>query len=220
LGEVYKARDNRLDRTVAIKVLPPDLSGDPERRARFEREAKTVAGLSHPHICPLFDVGDHDGAMVLVMQHLAGQTLAERLERGPLSLEQALTVATEIADALSAAHRQGVIYRDLKPGNVMLTTGGGLRQDSPQAKLLDFGLAAFLACLPLAALPHQLNRPSRPRHASASLRIGGWVLRPVGGLSRERPFSRRSRRVQQRLIGRPLRSGRRRRTIWSRPADA
>ena len=133
MGEVYKARDTRLDRTVAIKVLPPDVSADPERRARFEREAKTVAGLSHPHICPLFDVGDHEGAIFLVMEHLAGQTLAERLEKGPLPLEQALTVATEIADALSAAHRQGVIHRDLKPGNVMLTKGG--------AKLLDFGLA-------------------------------------------------------------------------------
>ena len=133
MGEVYKARDIRLDRTVAIKVLPPDVSGDPERRARFEREAKTVAGLSHPHICPLFDVGDHDGALFLVMEDLAGQTLAERLEKGALPLEQALTIATEIADALSAAHRQGVIHRDLKPGNVMLTKAG--------AKLLDFGLA-------------------------------------------------------------------------------
>ncbi len=141
MGEVYKARDTRLDRTVAIKVLPPDVSHDPERRARFEREAKAVAGLSHPHICPLFDVGDHDGAMFLVMEHLVGQTLAERLEKGALPLAQALTVATEIAGALSAAHRQGVIHRDLKPGNVMLTKGGGGSTSSPQAKLLDFGLA-------------------------------------------------------------------------------
>jgi len=133
MGEVYKARDTRLDRTVAIKVLPPDLTGDPERRARFEREAKTVAGLNHPHICTLHDVGDHEGQMFLVMEHLAGQTLAERLAKGPVPLEQALTIATEIADALSTAHRQGVIHRDLKPANVMLTKGG--------AKLLDFGLA-------------------------------------------------------------------------------
>ena len=133
MGEVYKARDTRLDRTVAIKVLPPDVSGDPERRARFEREAKTVAGLNHAHICVLHDVGDHEGQMFLVMEHLAGQTLAERLERGRLPLEQALTVATELAEALSAAHRQGVIHRDLKPANVMLTKSG--------AKLLDFGLA-------------------------------------------------------------------------------
>ncbi len=133
MGEVYKARDTRLDRTVAIKILPSDISGDPGRRARFEREAKTIAGLNHSHICTLYDVGDHDGAMFLVMEHLAGQTLAQRLEKGPLPFEQALTVATEIADALAAAHRQGVIHRDLKPGNVMLTKTG--------AKLLDFGLA-------------------------------------------------------------------------------
>ncbi len=133
MGEVYKARDTRLDRTVAIKVLPADVSADPDRRARFEREAKTVAGLNHAHICTLYDVGDHDGALFLVMEHLDGQTLAKRLETGRLPLDQAVTVAAEIADALTAAHRQGVIHRDLKPANVMLTKGG--------AKLLDFGLA-------------------------------------------------------------------------------
>ena len=149
MGEVYKARDTRLDRTVAVKVLPRDVSADADpskgsgsaqatlkadRRARFEREAKTVAGLSHPHICPLFDVGDHEGSMFLVMEYLAGQTLAERLEKGPLPLERALAIAAEIAEALAAAHRQGVIHRDLKPGNVMLTPRG-------HAKVLDFGLA-------------------------------------------------------------------------------
>ncbi len=133
MGEVYKARDTRLDRTVAIKVIRGDFSADPERRARFEREAKTVAGLNHSHICVLHDVGDHEGSMFLVMEHLAGETLAKRLEKGPLPLEQALKIATEISDALSAAHRQGVIHRDLKPGNVMVTKSG--------AKLLDFGLA-------------------------------------------------------------------------------
>src|SRR5512139_3126547 len=116
MGEVYKARDSRLDRTVAIKVLPPEVSADPDRRARFEREAKTIAGLNHPHICTLHDVGEHEGSTFLVMEHLTGETLAQRLEQGPLPLEQALGVATEIADALSAAHRQGVIHRDLKPG--------------------------------------------------------------------------------------------------------
>ena len=133
MGEVYKARDTRLDRTVAIKVLPAEISGDPDRRVRFEREAKTIAGLNHPHICTLHDVGDHEGAMFLVMEHLTGQTLADRLEKGPLPLGQTLAIATDIADALAAAHRQGVIHRDLKPGNVMLTKAG--------AKLLDFGLA-------------------------------------------------------------------------------
>ena len=133
MGEVYKARDTRLDRDVAIKVLPPEVSADPGRRARFLREAKTIASLNHPHICTLHDVGEHDGATYLVMEHITGETLARRLEKGPLALEQALTVATEIADALTAAHRQGVIHRDLKPGNVMLTKTG--------TKLLDFGLA-------------------------------------------------------------------------------
>jgi serine/threonine-protein kinase len=137
MGEVYKAKDTRLDRTVAIKVLPARVSADPERRARFAREAKTIAGLNHPHICTLYDVGEQDGATFLVMEHLTGDTLAQRLEKGPLPLEQALTVAAEIADALTAAHRQGVIHRDLKPGNVMLTKTG--------AKLLDFGLAKLKA---------------------------------------------------------------------------
>jgi serine/threonine protein kinase len=130
MGEVYKARDTRLDRSVAIKILPPEVSGDSDRRARFEREAKTIARLSHPHICPLYDVGEHDptssgqAALYLVMEYLAGETLAQRLQKGPLKLDQALAIATEIADALAAAHRQGVIHRDLKPGNVMLTKSG------------------------------------------------------------------------------------------------
>jgi serine/threonine-protein kinase len=133
MGEVYKARDTRLDRAVAIKVLPAEISGDPDRRARFEREARAIASLNHPHICTLHDVGEHGDATYLVMEHLAGETLAERLQKGRLPPDQALTVATEIADALKAAHRQGITHRDLKPGNVMLTKAG--------AKLLDFGLA-------------------------------------------------------------------------------
>ena len=159
MGEVYEARDTRLDRSVAIKVLPTELSADPERRARFEREAKAIAGLTHPHICTLYDVGEHPSAssgqatLYLVMEHLQGETLAARLEKGPLPLELALTTATEIADALSAAHRQGVVHRDLKPGNVMLTKAG--------AKLLDFGLAKLTghgeqpAAAPLATAPTQ-----------------------------------------------------------------
>ena len=133
MGEVYKARDTRLDRTVAIKILPAELSADPDRRARFEREARTIGGLNHPHICTLHDVGEHGDSTYLVMEHLAGETLAERLQKGRIPPDQALTVATEIADALAAAHRQGIVHRDLKPGNVMLTKAG--------AKLLDFGLA-------------------------------------------------------------------------------
>src|SRR5258706_9654962 len=120
MGEVYQARDTRLDRTVAIKALPSALASDPKRRARFEREAKTIAGLTHPHICTLHDVGEYAGSTFLVMEHLVGETVAARLQKGPLPLEQALSVATEIAEALDAAHQQGVIHRDLKPGNVML----------------------------------------------------------------------------------------------------
>src|SRR5262245_33195751 len=135
MGEVYKARDTRLDRTVAIKVLPADLASDPERTARFEREAKAIAALDHPHICALYDVGEHEGTHYLVMQHLEGETLAARLGRtkGPLPLADALKIATEIADALDKAHRAGITHRDLKPANIMLTKAG--------AKLLDFGLA-------------------------------------------------------------------------------
>jgi Tol biopolymer transport system component len=137
MGEVYKARDTRLDRTVAIKVLPQHLSSSPEGRQRFEREAKTISQLSHPHICALHDVGHQDGTEYLVMEFLEGETLTERLARGPLPLEQALRYGIEIADALDKAHRQGVVHRDLKPGNVMLTKSG--------VKLVDFGLAKFSA---------------------------------------------------------------------------
>jgi serine/threonine-protein kinase len=139
MGEVYSARDTRLDRSVAIKVLSAQVSVESDRRARFEREARSIAGLNHPHICTLHDVGEHaqtgdqPAVLYLVMELLAGETLAERLRKGPLPFRKALAVATEVADALAAAHRQGIIHRDLKPGNVMLTPAG--------AKLLDFGLA-------------------------------------------------------------------------------
>ncbi len=133
MGEVYKARDTRLDRTVAIKVLPEHVASDPELKQRFEREAKTISSLNHPHICTLYDVGNQDGIDFLVMEHLEGETLAQRLTKGALPLDQALKTAIEIADALDKAHRQGIVHRDLKPGNIMLTTTG--------AKLLDFGLA-------------------------------------------------------------------------------
>ena len=144
MGQVYKARDTRLDRPVAIKVLPTELNADPDRRTRFEREAKAIAGLSHPHICTLHDVGTHDGVTYLVMEHIQGETLADRLLKGRLPLDQALSVAAEIADALTAAHRQGIIHRDLKPGNVMLTTGGAGRSGTVSAKLVDFGLAKLV----------------------------------------------------------------------------
>ncbi|HXP80245.1 MAG TPA: protein kinase [Verrucomicrobiae bacterium] len=133
MGEVYKARDTRLDRTVAIKVLPTHLAGRAELRERFEREAKTIASLNHPHICTLYDTGHQDDIEFLVMEYIEGETLAQRLQKGPLPLDQVLRYAIEIADALDKAHRKGITHRDLKPGNIMLTKTG--------AKLLDFGLA-------------------------------------------------------------------------------
>jgi WD40 repeat protein len=133
MGEVYRARDTRLGRSVAIKVLPTQLSQNPELRERFEREARTISSLSHPHICALYDVGREDETEFLVMELLEGETLSTRLAKGPLPSEQALRYGAEIADALDKAHRQGIVHRDLKPGNIMLTRSG--------VKLLDFGLA-------------------------------------------------------------------------------
>ena len=151
MGEVYKARDTRLERTVAVKVLPTHMSASPEVRQRFEREAKTISQLSHPHICALYDVGREGETEYLVMELLEGETLSDRLAKGPLPLEQTLRYGVEIADALDKAHRQGIVHRDLKPGNVMLTKSG--------VKLLDFGLAKAMApATPqssLTALPTQ-----------------------------------------------------------------
>ncbi|HLN58999.1 MAG TPA: protein kinase, partial [Thermoanaerobaculia bacterium] len=133
MGEVYRARDTRLERTVAVKILPAHLSRSEEVRQRFEREAKTISSLSHPHICALYDVGNQDGTEYLVMEFLEGETLTDRLSRGALPLEQVLRCGIEIAEALDKAHRQGIVHRDLKPGNIMLTKSG--------VKLVDFGLA-------------------------------------------------------------------------------
>jgi Tol biopolymer transport system component len=137
MGEVWRARDTRLERTVAVKVLPEDRSRSPEVRQRFEREAKTISQLSHPNICALYDVGHEGETEYLVMELLEGETLADRLARGPMALEQTLRFGIEIAGALDSAHRQGIVHRDLKPGNVMLTKSG--------VKLLDFGLAKAMA---------------------------------------------------------------------------
>jgi predicted Ser/Thr protein kinase len=156
MGEVYRARDTRLERTVAIKVLPERLSSSPEVRLRFEREAKTISQLSHPHICAVYDVGNQDGVEYLVMEYLEGEALSDRLARGPLPLEQTIRYGIEIADALDRAHRQGIVHRDLKPGNVMLTKSG--------VKLLDFGLAKAMAPAKpqssLTALPTAIGGPN------------------------------------------------------------
>ena len=139
MGEVYRARDSRLGRTVAIKILTQHVLDSPARRQRFEREARAASRLSHPHICALYDIGEHERIHFIVMEHLEGETLAERLRRGPLPVGQVLRYAIEVADALHQAHRAGIVHRDLKPANIMLTSAG--------VKLLDFGVARLTASL-------------------------------------------------------------------------
>src|SRR5262245_4487717 len=124
MGEVYSAKDTRLDRSVAIKVIPAHLSGSPELKARFEREARTISSLNHPNICTLYDGGHEGGVDYIVMEHLEGETLADRLERGPLPVNEIIRYGREITDALDKAHRSGIVHRDLKPGNIMITKTG------------------------------------------------------------------------------------------------
>ena len=161
MGEVYRARDTRLDRTVAIKLLPPRVAHDPERRARFEREAKTISSLNHPHICTLFDVGEEQGSHYLVMELLEGESLADRLQRGPLPLDQVVKYGAQVADALDCAHKQGIVHRDLKPGNVVLTRSG--------AKLLDFGLARSTAEASLLPGPEDQATEAKPLTAAGTV---------------------------------------------------
>jgi serine/threonine protein kinase len=152
MGEVYRARDTRLGRDVAVKVLPQHLTEHAEVRARFEREAKTVSSLNHPHICTLFDVGREGNTDYLVMELIEGETLADRLVRGPLPVADLLRIGSEIADALDRAHAAGIVHRDLKPGNVMLTGSG--------VKLMDFGLARATGAINLRKIeqPHLICR--------------------------------------------------------------
>jgi serine/threonine protein kinase/Tol biopolymer transport system component len=163
MGEVYKARDTRLDRTVAIKVLPDTLAADPQFRERFEREARAISHLDHAHICTLYDVGQYGGTSYLVLQFLEGETLQTRLEQGALPLEQALQYAIQIADALDKAHRAGIVHRDLKPGNIMLTGRG--------AVLLDFGLAK--AAAPAGVVANLSMLPTTPPNGTAQGTILG-----------------------------------------------
>src|SRR5262245_16567428 len=167
MGEVYRSRDTRLDRIVAIKVLPEALAADPQGRERFEREARTISQLTHPHICTLHDVGNVDGIEFLVMEYLEGETLAARLERGgALKVEEAVAIALDVASALDAAHRLGIVHRDLKPGNVMLTKSG--------AKLLDFGLAkSFGAAIQGRAGIGLTGVPTTPANLTAQGAIVG-----------------------------------------------
>jgi len=161
MGEVYRGRDTRLDRTVAIKILPAHLSSNPEARQRFDREARAISSLNHPNICTLYDVGHQDGIDFLVMEFLEGETLAERLAKGPLPTEQVLKYGIEVCEGLERAHKSGVIHRDLKPGNIMLTKSG--------AKLMDFGLAKATStgAAPVSGLSATIADPSDQRPLTA-----------------------------------------------------
>ena len=170
MGEVHKARDTRLDRTVAIKVISDRLHGDSELRQRFSREARAISSLNHPNICTLYDVGHENGVDFLVMEYLEGQTLAARIAKGPLPIAEALPIAIEVAEALDKAHRAGITHRDLKPGNIMLTKGG--------AKLLDFGLARSRP----AASP---GNASAMATATAKLTVEGSILGTLPYMSPE-----------------------------------
>jgi eukaryotic-like serine/threonine-protein kinase len=172
MGEVYRARDTRLDRTVAIKVLPAHLSSDPELKQRMEREAKAISALQHANICTLYDIGTQEGTNFLVMEYLEGQTLAERLAKGPLPIEQVLKIGTEVAQALEKAHQHGIIHRDLKPANIMLTKAG--------AKLMDFGLAK--PELPIASRAIGPVTPSSPTMNLASLTAAVSPLTQKGSI--------------------------------------
>ncbi len=138
MGEVYRARDTRLDREVAVKIIPASLSRDPDRVARFEREAKAVAALTHPNILTIHDTGTADGTLYVVMELLTGETLGERLKQGPLPIRKACEIGASVARGLSAAHEKGIVHRDLKPDNIFMTSDG-------QVKILDFGLARALS---------------------------------------------------------------------------
>ncbi|HUP60399.1 MAG TPA: protein kinase [Thermoanaerobaculia bacterium] len=162
MGEVFRARDTRLGRIVAVKTLPAQLAKNAQLRLRLQREAKSISALTHPNICALYDVGESDGVDYLVMEYLEGETLAARIARGPLAVEEALRVAIEIAEALEVAHREGIVHRDLKPGNVILTKSG--------AKLLDFGLAR--AADPIAVAP---DAPT-VQHANEPLTAEGTIV--------------------------------------------
>src|SRR5689334_10883317 len=168
MGEVYRARDTRLGRDVAIKVLPQHLSEQPEIRSRFEREARTVSSLNHPNICTLFDVGREGDTDYLVMELIDGETLAQRLSRGALPAAELLRLGVQIADALDRAHRAGVIHRDLKPANVMITRAG--------AKLMDFGLSRASAAGGGAGLSRTLSGFTQSPTVAQPLTAEGTLL--------------------------------------------
>ena len=173
MGEVYKGRDTRLDRTVAIKVLPETLAADPQFRERFDREARTISRLTHPNICTLYDVGEQAGTAFLVMELLEGETLESRCARASakgsgLPLDEALRIAIQMADALAAAHRQGIVHRDLKPGNIFLARSSGASAP-PIAKLLDFGLARTAPALTVNSATMMPTTPPQAMTAQGTI---------------------------------------------------
>ncbi|HEY6766039.1 MAG TPA: serine/threonine-protein kinase, partial [Candidatus Sulfotelmatobacter sp.] len=163
MGEVYRARDTRLGRDVAVKILSTHLSSDPDLKQRFEREARAVSLLTHPNICCLYDIGSQDGIDFIVMEYLEGETLAVRLSAGPLPLPLSLKIGVEIADALDKAHREGIIHRDLKPGNIMLTKSG--------AKLMDFGLAKPITSTLRGVTPAPIPSQGPPTMSASALTL-------------------------------------------------
>ncbi len=179
MGEVWLADDTRLSRRVAIKLLPPEIAEDADRRARFEREAQVLSQLQHPNVCTLHDVGEHEGRRFLVMERLEGETLSERLERGALTRDELLRAGAQIADGLEAAHRKGLVHRDLKPGNVMLTPTG--------AKILDLGLARIDPSAPFASLHGTGNSadPEAETRSAEPLSAEGLVAGTVPYMSPE-----------------------------------
>jgi eukaryotic-like serine/threonine-protein kinase len=169
MGEVYRARDTKLGRDVAFKILPRVFTSDPDRLARFEREARVLASLNHPHIGAIYGVEDSDGVHALVLELVEGETLVDRLAKGAVPLDQVLRIAIQIASALDTAHRAGIVHRDLKPGNIMLTRSGGASA-APIAKVLDFGLAKANA--PAVAGADRSMMPTPP----PSLTAPGTIL--------------------------------------------
>lgn len=160
MGKVYRARDVRLDRTVAVKVLASHLSSSPELKQRMEREARAISSLNHPHICHLYDIGSQDGTDYLVMEFLEGETLAERLRKGALPLSEILKIGIAVAEALAVAHRQGIVHRDLKPGNIMLTKGGAKLMDFGLAKSATAGLGSVASSAPLLSAAQTMSQAS------------------------------------------------------------
>jgi eukaryotic-like serine/threonine-protein kinase len=183
MGEVYRARDTRLDRSIAIKILPPQMAADAEFRERFDREARSIGALNHPHICTLHDVGHHEGTDFLVMELVEGETLAERLQQGPLPLREALDIAQQIADALEAAHEKGILHRDLKPANIKVTPDGSV-------KVLDFGLAKVLDGSPAGT--QLANSPTLSRLATQAGLIMGTAAYMSPEQARGKPVDRRT----------------------------